>query len=376
MRLIHSADWQIGKPFLRFGEKAERLRTARLDAIEALGRLAIEEGAPHVLVAGDIFDSDAPAIVTLRQPLERMRNFPNVTWNLLPGNHDCHRPGGVWERLAALGLPSNVRPLLSPEPLALDARTWLLPAPLGSRAESRDLTAAMEQAATPEGAVRIGLAHGSITSFKAEGDASNPVDPDRAAKAGLAYLGLGDWHRTQSINARTWYAGSPEPDRHDSQTVGQALVVSIGPEGADPVVTPRAVGTFRWASDAIVVSDAQQLADHEARLRREAEPLSRLVLRLALSGTVSLTLRDQTREWSERLAASVCHLDCDLSGLQLRPDPAELDAIDFDGVLHQAAERLAARVKDLSLSEAERRVAEEALVHLYVEAHAAREAAA
>jgi len=40
MRLIHTADWQIGKPFQRFGEKDEALRQARLKAIESIGQLA------------------------------------------------------------------------------------------------------------------------------------------------------------------------------------------------------------------------------------------------------------------------------------------------------------------------------------------------
>jgi DNA repair exonuclease SbcCD nuclease subunit len=376
MRFVHTADWQIGKPFARFGEKAERLRTARLDAIEALGRLAREQAAAYILVAGDIFDSEAPTAPTLRQPLERMRAASVVTWHLLPGNHDCHRPGGVWDRVQALGLPGNVRLHLTAEPVTLDERTWLLPAPLTSRAETRDLTAAMDRTVTPEGAIRIGLAHGSVTSFSSEGDASNLVDPDRAAKAGLAYLGLGDWHRTQAINARTWYAGTPEPDRYASQETGTALVVSIETLSAAPRVEPHAVGTFHWRSESLIVAEGAQLADAEARLRREAASLSRLILRLAVSGVVSLALREEVREWRDRLAASLCHLDCNLDDLRVRPDPAELEAIDFDGVLHQVAERLNARMKDPQIPDDDRRLAEDALVQLYVEAHAARETAA
>jgi hypothetical protein len=40
-------------------------------------------------------------------------------------------------------------------------------------------------------------------------------------------------------------------------------------------------------------------------------------------------------------------------------------------VLHQVAARLSARIDDLSLTAAERRTAEDALVHLYMEAQAA-----
>jgi len=53
MRFIHTADWQIGKPFKQFGDRESVLRQARLVAIENIGRLAAKEGAAHVLVAGD-----------------------------------------------------------------------------------------------------------------------------------------------------------------------------------------------------------------------------------------------------------------------------------------------------------------------------------
>ena len=128
MRFIHTADWQIGKPFRNFGDRDGVLRQARLAAIEAIGRLALAEGAGHVLVAGDLYDSEAPSPKTLREPLERMRGFPGVSWHVIPGNHDFHRSGGLWDRAAAAGMPGNVHLHLVPEPAALGAE-----APFGGR---------------------------------------------------------------------------------------------------------------------------------------------------------------------------------------------------------------------------------------------------
>ena len=34
MRFIHTADWQVGKPFRNFGDKESVLRQARLTAID------------------------------------------------------------------------------------------------------------------------------------------------------------------------------------------------------------------------------------------------------------------------------------------------------------------------------------------------------
>ena len=61
MRFIHTADWQIGKVFRRFGEREALFRQARLDAIDALGALAMREEAAHVLVAGDVYDMETPS---------------------------------------------------------------------------------------------------------------------------------------------------------------------------------------------------------------------------------------------------------------------------------------------------------------------------
>jgi DNA repair exonuclease SbcCD nuclease subunit len=90
MKFIHTADWQIGKVFKRFGTKEGTLRDARLAAIERLGELARANGVRHILVAEDIYDNEAPNTITLRAPIERMKPFADLEWHLLPGNHDPH----------------------------------------------------------------------------------------------------------------------------------------------------------------------------------------------------------------------------------------------------------------------------------------------
>jgi DNA repair exonuclease SbcCD nuclease subunit len=130
MRFVHSADWQIGKVFKQFGAKEETLRQARLAAIERLGELARINGVHHILVAGDVYDNEAPNTITLRAPIERMKPFADIQWHLLPGNHDPHRPEGVWDRVAQLGLPAHIHVHLMPTPVPLTDGAFLLPAPL------------------------------------------------------------------------------------------------------------------------------------------------------------------------------------------------------------------------------------------------------
>jgi len=365
MRVIHTADWQIGKPFRNFGEKESVLRQARLSAIESIGRLARAEGAAHVLVAGDVYDNDAPARKTLLEPMERMRAFADLSWHLISGNHDYHRNNGLWDRVVAEGLPGNVHLHLSPSPAALGEEAVLFPAPLRRRSEANDLTEWMDEAASAAGKIRIGLAHGSITGFGTDGEAKNPIAPDRARRAGLDYLGLGDWHRTVQVGPATWYAGTPEADRFNSQEVGQALLVDIPAAGAPPTVSMRRTGAYRWLAQEETIAAAEELAGLDQRLRSLPD-LSSLLLRLTLSGTLDLTARADLSARLSSLEAAMFWLEADLEGLHVRPTLADLEKIDFGGVLREAAELLKAEAENPASSAAERRRAEEALVQLFV----------
>lgn len=367
MRFIHTADWQIGKVFRRFGDKEALFREARLDAVEAIGRLALAEGARHVLVAGDIYDAETPLERTLWGPMERMRRFPGVTWHLLPGNHDPHRPKGLWEQLAGADRPANTRLHLAAGPVELQPGVFLLPAPLTRKSEAGDLTGWMDAATTPAGAIRIGLAHGAVAGFsgqgRGEGEAGNPIDPARPAKAGLAYLALGDWHRTQPVNDRCWYAGTPEPDRMGSQENGQALVVDVSTATAPPQVKTVVVGRFRWLSHAVTLGEDEDLAGVEREIRA-MENLSAVVLRAQVAGILSLGGVARLHALLDRLDAAVCHLERDVTGLRIRPSREDLEAIDFDGVLRQVADRLQHRLAVSGLAGTEERIAEQALIRL------------
>ena len=60
---MHSADWQIGKPYARVldPDKRARLRQVRLEAIGRLADHARQQAVQLVVVAGDLFDSPTPS---------------------------------------------------------------------------------------------------------------------------------------------------------------------------------------------------------------------------------------------------------------------------------------------------------------------------
>ena len=343
-RFVHTADWQLGRAFARFPEAlASRLAEARLDAIDRIAAEARATGARHVLVAGDVWDQETPSERTLVQPLDRLARAADLTWWLLPGNHDPARPQGLWARLAGIGPPANVRLCTGAAPLALTADAWLLPAPLTTKRPVTDPTAELDAVATPAGALRIGLAHGSIASFAEDDGGAAAIAVDRAERAGLAYLALGDWHGTQRIDARTWYAGTPEPDRFPRNEPGACLAVAIAGPGRAPAVEVRSTARFRWRREEVAWLPGMGLEALEGLAGDADVPLDRTLVRLVLAGSIGLAERARLHGHIGRLRERLAHLDVDDDGLATLVETHDLDALGPDAGLRAAAAELAAR---------------------------------
>src|SRR5436190_1273035 len=58
-KFIHTADWQLGKPFGSIDDLQKRvtLQQERIRVIERIAQAAQQHGAQFVVIAGDMFDS-------------------------------------------------------------------------------------------------------------------------------------------------------------------------------------------------------------------------------------------------------------------------------------------------------------------------------
>lgn len=381
-RFIHTADWQLAKPFANFPPLlAGELAAARLGIIARVASIARAEGAAHVLVAGDVFDGDLIESVTIRRALEQLRQEAAIAWVLLPGNHDPARAGGLWERTARIGVPDNVVVLSEAKAYALSHEAIVLPAPLTSKNPGRDPTAWMDHAETTPGALRIGLAHGSVHGFGSEGESSVPLARDRAARAGLAYLALGDWHGAKAIDARTWYSGTPEPDRFKDNDAGNVLAVSV--DGlAPPAVKQIASAHFKWVQIAGTIRSIAGVQSIERQVTELLDASSRVLLDLKLSGALSLSEFAELESWKQTIEGRLRHLELDHTGLALTATSEELESLDSiagrdgaqGGVLTVAARQLAGIAQDPS--HPQRAAADLALRRLFAFAAEEREAGA
>ncbi len=343
---LHTADWQIGRQYGQFEtDDAALLAEARFDAVARIAALAAERQVDAVLVAGDVFDTQGVSDRTIRRLFAALAAYAGP-WVMIAGNHDAALADSVWSRAAQLGcIPPNVR--VPPRPGVVDLAAQnlaVLAAPLTQRHTYDDVTQAFDAMESEPGRIRVGLAHGSVAGRLPDTiDATNPIAPDRASRARLDYLALGDWHGCLSIDERTWYAGTPEQDRFRGNEPGYVLDVRIAAPGATPQVERVATGKYRWSAWTETLSlptDAQALAERLAALRAED------VLRLEVQGHVNVPTWEALQRAVDQAAAQARAVLPDFSGLLLEPDDADLAQLGASGYVGEVATQLQAMQAD------------------------------
>lgn len=360
MKFIHTADWQLGKPFARVEDTQKRslLQQERFEAIKRIGKLARDEKAAFVLVAGDLFDSTTPIRSTVSAACSAIGEI-GLPVIVIPGNHDHGGPGSIWEQeffqREKNELAPNLRILLQPEPCEL-AEAILYPCPLSRRAEPADTTAWLRSAeafvaADPE-KVRIILAHGSTQSFggdideeEREGQATNQIDLSRLPEAEVDYIALGDWHGTKKITSKAWYAGTPELDRFpkgDAYRAGNVLLVEAQ-RGGLPQVRVEATGGLGWNSLSFDFTDDASIAGFRDRLNTILGPrTNRDLIQLRLSGSLGIEASTELEEILESLEARVLRAKV-VNETTVAPTEAEIQSLTergSDPLISQVARKL------------------------------------
>lgn len=346
-RLLHTADWQIGKPF-RWVEdtaKRSRLQQVRIAMIERLSALAQEHRPEALLVAGDLFDSAAVPTATVLEVLEAIAAIPCPVL-VIPGNHDHGGAGGLWRRSDVQREMTRRCPdlhlLLERRPVEIGDLV-VLPCPLLRQHESDSPTAWLESfdwSQLPADRCRVVLAHGSVQGFGAS-DAdltaatagrrsdSNRLRLERLPPAEIDYIALGDWHALHAVSDRCWYSGTPEPDRFPrtpEDQRGQVLLVELA-RGTRPAVTPLPTASLRWHNERISLRSAADLHRLDQWLEhRIGRRVGRDLLRLELEGQLGLAEHQQLGERLEELRQALLHLR--LRGqCHRRPEADELLAL-------------------------------------------------
>ncbi|WP_154859180.1 metallophosphoesterase family protein [Cyclobacterium xiamenense] len=381
---IHSADWQIGKPFASLSDptKQVNLSNLRLQAILKIGEIASEEGVDFVVVAGDLWDSVTPTKALVSETLQAIGKIP-VPVYVIPGNHDHAAPGTVWHqayyRQEQQALAPNLQLLLEAKPIELD-QAILLPCPLLRNKENTDLSQWLRDASIYTGLgdkPRIVLAHGSVADFGAEkfedeeefgSSAANLLDLSRLPlDDNLDYLALGDWHGTKKINDKSWYSGTPEPDRfpkgerHDQ---GNILLVTAE-RGIIPTVQRLNTSSASWQVQSFHFTSDTAFPEFESAMNVwVGNRVNQDLLKLELTGSLGLEAMDRLQKSLETYQSRLIRIKL-ANRVLLEPREEELDQLRIasqDPLIARVADKLNFIIQKGGVEET---VAREALKQLY-----------
>jgi DNA repair protein SbcD/Mre11 len=292
MRILHTADWHLGRTF-----HGESLLGAQAAAIEHVVQTARDARVDAVLVAGDLYDRALPPVDAVALADEALRRLSEVCpVVVISGNHDSGpRLGFGSALLDRAGVHVRTRPQACGTPVELPgALVYAIPylepdlvrECLGceERSHAAVLKAAMDRvradrAARPAGTRAIVVAHAFVAGAApsaserdlAVGGASTVA---AATVAGVDYVALGHLHQPQRIGKRARYSGSPVAYSFSEAGHAKSLALVELPEaasGAERRPEPRAelvacpvarpLATLRGDLDDLLADPA--LAAHE-----------------------------------------------------------------------------------------------------------------
>lgn len=265
MRLIHTADWHLGRLFHN-----QHLTDDQAYVLEQLVDLTAEVEPAAVIVAGDLYDRAVPpteAVDLLDHVLTDLVDRLGVPVVAIAGNHDSAvRVGFGAALLRERGLhlvgelPQAVSPIILHDehgPVRITALPFADPAE--ARHEYGDAAIHDQQAVLAAGVRRalagdgphdrhVLVAHAFVAGGT-ESESERPLSVGGAQQvpasvlAGFDYVALGHLHRPQACGAESVrYAGSPLKYSFGEHAHAKSVcVVDIGPRGGEGETTRATV---------------------------------------------------------------------------------------------------------------------------------------
>ncbi|MDY0908701.1 exonuclease SbcCD subunit D [Microbacterium sp. CFBP9034] len=320
MRILHTSDWHIGRSF--HGH-------ATLDALRGvLGSLVAqvrEHDVDVVIVAGDIFDSAAPAAgcyAVLSDTLGALSDA-GATVIVTSGNHDSAARLGFQSALLRSGIHVVTDPLSTGTPITVDDAhgpvhfygiPFLEPALVrhlwpdaALRSQRQTIEHAMDLVRA-DSAVRGGRSVAIAHCFAAGVDATPGVEREIrqgsldvvpvSAFDGPDYVALGHIHGRQQLSERVRYAGAPlHYSFGEADKPRGSWLVDLDADGLSsaewlPLPVPRRLVTIRGSLDELL-GDERFAGDETAWVcaqytdaTPQSDPMRRLLARFPFCATV------------------------------------------------------------------------------------------
>jgi DNA repair exonuclease SbcCD nuclease subunit len=368
LKLLHTADWHLGRRFPSFPENDEtELTRARFNVLDKILAVAEQRAVDAVLCAGDLFDEPSPEPEWWQPVAKKLAAWrARIPMFLLPGNHDPLQPGSVYhpDHGFRRALPPWVRVVDDDQFTARLNDTSVLHAkPCRSSAAQDDLALALPAREPGDPRIRIGMVHGSTFDY-VDCQTNFPISKDAAAQRGFDYLAIGDTHSFRVVppdgRPPVVYPGAPEATSFDEPGAGRVVVVFVS-RSRRVTLAPEPVAYWQWRD--VNVTSLAELRD----LR--SEELARTVLRLTVKARLSANEMEEAEAILRELGgtgaspgrAGIMRLD--RSQLILDTRGIETQLSDLPAVLRATVTRLKQLEATDDVKAAE--IAQAALYHLY-----------
>lgn len=366
LKLLHTADWHLGRDFPSFPEEARRkLQRARVDVLDPIFLEAERSGVDAVLCAGDLFDEPSPKRDFWEELAKKLqkRKWKRPVF-LLPGNHDPLLADGIWRDGKFRGLLPDFVRVVDKELLehSFGDDAVLYAVPCQSKAGQSDPTTLIPKRAPGDNRVRIGMVHGS-TFDAGDWQTNFPISKDAAIERGLDYLAIGDTHGFRFVPKDrvlppTIYPGAPEPTAFDETDPGNVALVLINRQRR-AVVDKRRVAHWHWETQRVTSIAA-------LRALASRTDLANRVMRLIVDMQLSATEYQEAEDLLTALGGNEAK-HAKVGVLQLQREGLTLDVSNVGAQMKELPQVLQAtvsRLQQLAQDPSQRPAAERAIFHL------------
>lgn len=339
MRLLHTADWQLGMKAAHAGQAGVKIREARLHSLNKIMELATSYSVEIVLIAGDTFEDNAVDRRLVQRVVDILSDF-TVPVYIIPGNHDPLLPGSVWDH-PAWKAAINIFVLREETPVELPGAV-LYPCPVKQKSSIKDPTAWIPAGDSSQ-RIRIALAHGTVEGIQIE-EPDYPIPRNAALRSELDYLALGHWHSTATYTDRDGithmaYSGTHETTKFGERDSGNVLIVEIPAVGLPADIMSVHSGSLIWKQ----VEEEVMVGGDMGRLREQVEAMTdeeSTLIDLCLKGLITPEDSDELVRIREIISSRFLYGHLDIS--QLYPSPGDENWVTElpAGIIRTVGERL------------------------------------
>lgn len=284
MRILHTSDIHLDSP-LTSRLSQDKIRERRSELLSGFGRMVSEAeamGAPAMIIAGDLFDSERVSRRAMDTALDIIESKPDMVFFYLQGNHE-----GDALSLSGRAIPGNLKTF---------GRDWTYynagELTVVGRSEIRE--GMFESLDLDPGHKNVVILHGELREKTAYPES---IGITEAAGKNIDYMALGHYHSysAKAIDDRgvAVYCGTPEGRGFDE--VGEKGYVILDTSGPRIKHSLRPFAKRRLHSLPLDLSGVTRTAEISERAERATRNIpSQDIVRLELVGRYFPTLWKDT----------------------------------------------------------------------------------